>query len=76
MKWENGDSEIVIQIKNPEEFSANQESINTTTATATTHLNYQTYPQAIYISRLLNFSKLPKPKNKENFERNLELILY
>ncbi|RHZ85385.1 hypothetical protein Glove_66g77 [Diversispora epigaea] len=67
---ENQDSEIVIQIKKAEEFSANQESTNT--ATTTTPLNYQTHPQAIYTSRLLNFSKLPKPKNEENFERELE----
>ncbi|RHZ79204.1 hypothetical protein Glove_151g111 [Diversispora epigaea] len=65
----NNDSEIVIQIKKAEEVSANQESTNTTT---TTPLNYQTHPQAIYTSRLLNYSKLPKPKNEENFERELE----
>ncbi|RHZ83335.1 hypothetical protein Glove_97g68 [Diversispora epigaea] len=65
----NQDSEIVIQIKKAEELSANQESTNTTT---TTPLNYQTHPQAIYTSRLLNYSKLPKPKNEENFERGLE----
>ncbi|RHZ82875.1 hypothetical protein Glove_103g302 [Diversispora epigaea] len=65
----NEDSEIVIQIKKAEEFSANQESTNTTT---TTPLNYQTHPQAIYTSRLLNYSSLPKPKNEENFERELE----
>ena len=65
----NKDSEIVIQIKKAEEFSANQESTNTTT---TTPLNYQTHPQAIYTSRLLNYSKLPKPKNEENFEKELE----
>ncbi|RHZ87166.1 hypothetical protein Glove_40g101 [Diversispora epigaea] len=65
----NKDSEIVIQIKKAEEFSENQESTNSTT---TTPLNYQTHPQAIYTSRLLNFSKLPKPKNEENFERELE----
>ncbi|RHZ74538.1 hypothetical protein Glove_221g49 [Diversispora epigaea] len=63
------DSEIVIQIKKAEEFSANHESTNSTT---TTPLNYQTHPQAIYTSRLLNYSKLPKPKNEENFERELE----
>ncbi|RHZ51616.1 hypothetical protein Glove_476g3 [Diversispora epigaea] len=68
----NKDSEIVIQIKKAEEFSANQESTNTTTTTITTPLNYQTHPQAIYTSRLLNFSKLPKPKNEENFEKELE----
>ncbi|RHZ63031.1 hypothetical protein Glove_333g4 [Diversispora epigaea] len=68
-KKKNKDSEIVIQIKKAEEFSANQESTNTTT---TTPLNYQTHPQAIYTSRLLNYSKLSKPKNEENFERELE----
>ncbi|RHZ69932.1 hypothetical protein Glove_276g8 [Diversispora epigaea] len=71
----NKDSEIVIQIKKAKEFSANQESTNTTTTTTTTTttpLNYQTHPQAIYTSRLLNYSKLPKPKNEENFERELE----
>ncbi|RHZ43775.1 hypothetical protein Glove_856g53 [Diversispora epigaea] len=65
----NKDSEIVIQIKKAEEFSANQESNN---AITTTPLNYQTHPQAIYTSRLLNYSKLPKPKNEENFEKKLE----
>ncbi|RHZ82821.1 hypothetical protein Glove_103g66 [Diversispora epigaea] len=68
----NKDSEIVIQIKKAEEFSANQESTNATTTTTTTPLNYQTHPQAIYTSRLLNFSKLPKPKNEENFKKKLE----
>ncbi|RHZ85071.1 hypothetical protein Glove_71g45 [Diversispora epigaea] len=68
----NQDSEIVIQIKKAEEFSANQELTNTTTTTTTTPLNYQTHPQAIYTSRLLNYSKLPKPKNEENFEKKLE----
>ncbi|RHZ60291.1 hypothetical protein Glove_355g24 [Diversispora epigaea] len=52
-------------------ISANQESTNTTTTTITP-LNYKTHPQAIYIGRLLNFSNLQKPKNEENFERELE----
>ncbi|RHZ79135.1 hypothetical protein Glove_151g121 [Diversispora epigaea] len=68
----NKDSEIVIQIKKAEEFLANQESTTTTTTTTATPLNYQTHPQAIYTSRLLNYSNLPKPKNEENFERELE----
>ncbi|RHZ84003.1 hypothetical protein Glove_86g90 [Diversispora epigaea] len=68
----NKDSEIGIQIKKADEFSANQELTNTITATTTTPLNYQTHPQAIYTSRLLNFSKLSKPKNEENFEKELE----
>ncbi|RHZ81010.1 hypothetical protein Glove_130g21 [Diversispora epigaea] len=53
-------------------FESNKESTNTTTTTTTTPLNYQTHPQAIYTSRLLNFSKFPKPKNEENFRRKLE----
>ncbi|RHZ44050.1 hypothetical protein Glove_768g6 [Diversispora epigaea] len=68
----NKDKEIGIQIKKTEEFSENQESTNTTNTTTTTSLNYQTHPQAIYTSRLLNYSKLPKPKNEVNFERELE----
>ncbi|RHZ73527.1 hypothetical protein Glove_230g150 [Diversispora epigaea] len=74
----NKDSEIGIQIKKAEEFSENQnhsrgkESTNKTNSATTTPLNYQTHPQAIYTSRLLNFSVLPKPKNEENFEKELE----
>ncbi|RHZ78376.1 hypothetical protein Glove_165g18 [Diversispora epigaea] len=71
-KGKNKNSEIVIQIKKAEEFSTNQESTNTTNTTTITPHNYQTHPQAIYTSRLLDFSKLPKPKNEENFERELE----
>ncbi|RHZ84033.1 hypothetical protein Glove_86g39 [Diversispora epigaea] len=71
LNGKNQDSEIGIQIKKVEKFLANQESTNTTTTT-TTPLNYQTHPQAIYTSRLLNYSKLPKPKNEENFKRELE----
>ena len=62
-------SEIVIQIKKAENFSKNQTTTETTT---TTPMNYKTHPQAIYTSRLLNYSNLPKPKNEENFERELE----
>ncbi|RHZ51630.1 hypothetical protein Glove_476g83 [Diversispora epigaea] len=55
-------------------FHWRKESTNKTNSeTATlTPLNYKTHPQAIYTSRLLNFSKLPKPKNEENFEKKLE----
>ena len=63
------DSEIRIQIENSEKLSKN---LGLTNSTTTTPLNYQTHPQAIYTSRLLNFSKLPKPKNEENFEMKLE----
>ncbi|RHZ84215.1 hypothetical protein Glove_84g30 [Diversispora epigaea] len=51
------------------DYRANQKSTNTKT---TTPLNHQIHPQTIYTSRLLDFSKPPKPKNEENFERELE----
>ncbi|RHZ85061.1 hypothetical protein Glove_71g76 [Diversispora epigaea] len=62
-------NEITIQIKEAEGLSANQTATNTT---ITTPLNYKTHPQAIYTSRLLSFSNLPKPKNEKNFEKKLE----
>ncbi|RHZ80188.1 hypothetical protein Glove_139g388 [Diversispora epigaea] len=52
--------------KRTEEISANQ------TTTTTAPFSYKTHPQAIYTSRLLNFSNLPKPKNEPNFEKELE----
>ncbi|RHZ82558.1 hypothetical protein Glove_109g35 [Diversispora epigaea] len=64
-------NKITIQIKKAEEFSTSTNAASTDT-TITTPLNYQTHPQAIYTSRLLNFSSLPKPKNEENFEKELE----
>src|SRR6185295_14945348 len=51
--YENENSEIKNQIKEAKEFSKNQ---ITTDTTATTPMNYITHPQAIYTSRLLNFS--------------------
>ncbi|RHZ88762.1 hypothetical protein Glove_21g55 [Diversispora epigaea] len=60
-------NEITIQIDNAEKFS--KHLTNTTTINP---YNYQTHPQAIYTSRLLNYSGLPNPKNDENFEKNLK----
>ncbi|RHZ73528.1 hypothetical protein Glove_230g156 [Diversispora epigaea] len=48
-----------------------EESTGTTTTTPTP-FNYQTHPGTIYTSQLLNYSRLPKPKNEENFEKELE----
>lgn len=60
-------NEIMIQIRKAKEFE------RLSISQITTPSNYRTHPQAIYTSRLLNFSKnLPKPKNDENFEKELE----
>ncbi|RHZ88647.1 hypothetical protein Glove_21g68 [Diversispora epigaea] len=68
--WENNYqnyNEITIQIDKAENFSK-----HLTNSTAINPYNYQTHPEAIYTSRLLNYSGLPKPKNDENFEKELE----
>ncbi|RHZ88845.1 hypothetical protein Glove_21g74 [Diversispora epigaea] len=57
-------NKITIQIDNAEKIFKHLE--NTTTINP---YNYQTRPQAVYTSRLLNYSGLPKPKNDENFEK-------
>ncbi|RHZ85075.1 hypothetical protein Glove_71g38 [Diversispora epigaea] len=61
-------NEITIQIENSEKVSKNLTLINSTP----NPMNYKTHPEAIYTSRLLNYSSLPKPKNDENFENELE----
>ncbi|GES75949.1 kinase-like domain-containing protein [Rhizophagus clarus] len=38
-------------------------------------LSYKTHPEAIYTSRLLNFNKLPEPKNSDDYyEQNEDII--
>ncbi|RHZ79212.1 hypothetical protein Glove_151g62 [Diversispora epigaea] len=64
-------NEITIQIENSEKVSKNLTLLNSTTPTP---MNYKTHPEAIYTSRLLNYSSLPKPKNDENFEKELEVL--
>ncbi|RHZ64798.1 hypothetical protein Glove_320g47 [Diversispora epigaea] len=75
--------EITVQIEQAKEFSKNKEKRgflnlirgNKSNSTTPTPMNYKTHPEAIYTSRLLNYSSLPKPKNDENFENELvELI--
>ncbi|RHZ88733.1 hypothetical protein Glove_21g100 [Diversispora epigaea] len=68
--WENNYqnvNEITIQIDNAEKIS----KLLTNTTTINPY-NYQTHPEAIFTSRLLNYSSLPKFKNDENFEKELE----
>ncbi|RHZ88803.1 hypothetical protein Glove_21g165 [Diversispora epigaea] len=77
--YNNKNSEIAIQIKKALKFSKNKSKskfwrLIRRNSTITTPLNYQTHPEAIYTSRLLNYSNLPEPKNEENFEKELEEI--
>ncbi|RHZ88632.1 hypothetical protein Glove_21g94 [Diversispora epigaea] len=80
--WENNfknNNEITIQIGNAENFPKKKSKgklwkFIRRNSTSITPLNYQTHPEAIYTSRLLNYSDLPKYKNEENFEKELEDI--
>ncbi|RHZ83889.1 hypothetical protein Glove_87g6 [Diversispora epigaea] len=63
-------NEIANQIENSEK----SRSLGLTTSTTSTPMNYKTHPEAIYTSRLLSYSSLPKPKNDENFENELEKL--
>ncbi|RHZ46365.1 hypothetical protein Glove_624g28 [Diversispora epigaea] len=62
-------NEIAIQIENSEKLSKNLGLVNSTNPTP---MNYKTHPEAIYTSRILNYSSLPKPKNDGNFENELD----
>ena len=66
-------TEICKQINEANEFNEKQptyaKSLNDT------ELVYTTHPQAIYISRLLNFENLPEPKNADDNEP-LEVQVY
>ncbi|RHZ79097.1 hypothetical protein Glove_151g144 [Diversispora epigaea] len=61
--------EITIQIENSEKLFKSHKSTNSTIPIP---MNYKTHPEAIYTSRLLDYSSLPKPKNDENFEKELK----
>ncbi|RHZ88727.1 hypothetical protein Glove_21g182 [Diversispora epigaea] len=76
-------NEITIQIDNSENFPKNESKKKgrlwkwirgDSESTITTPYNYRTHSEAIYTSRILNYSNLPEPKNEENFEKELEEI--
>ncbi|RHZ45927.1 hypothetical protein Glove_642g32 [Diversispora epigaea] len=73
-------NEITIQINNAKKFSKNKPKerfwkLIRGNSTTITPLNYQTHPEAIYTSRLLNYSSLPKPKNEKHFEKEFEELI-
>ncbi|RHZ67407.1 hypothetical protein Glove_301g20 [Diversispora epigaea] len=76
-------NEITIQIKHAEKFAKNNKNKEKvgfgnlirnilTNSTIPTPINYKTHPEAIYTSRLLDYSSLPKPKNDKNFEKEID----
>ncbi|RHZ87853.1 hypothetical protein Glove_29g194 [Diversispora epigaea] len=60
----NNNNEITIQIDNLIKFYKPNKYNN--------YRSLLKHPEAIYTSRFLDYSSLPKPKNDENFEKELE----
>ncbi|RHZ64772.1 hypothetical protein Glove_320g54 [Diversispora epigaea] len=71
-------NEITVQIKQAKKISKTKgkDFLNLIRGNKSTPtpMNYKTHPEAIYTSRFLNYSSLPKPKNDENFEKELEKL--
>ncbi|GET02623.1 kinase-like domain-containing protein [Rhizophagus clarus] len=66
-------AELQAQIKETDEINNNSSNSNITSANL--GISYETHPQAIYTSRLLNFNILPEPKNSDDYyEQNDNII--
>ncbi|UZO17049.1 uncharacterized protein OCT59_008412 [Rhizophagus irregularis] len=60
------DSVICEQVKEADETNKKSSSSVQSPISSTSTLSYMTHPQAVYISRLLNFKNLPEPINADN----------
>ncbi|UZO10044.1 uncharacterized protein OCT59_001642 [Rhizophagus irregularis] len=68
----NGYAEINNQIEEAEIINKKSLINNSTTSLG---ISYKTHSEAIYTSRLLNFSNLPEPKNSDDYyEKNNNII--
>ena len=73
-EWiENKDGEIHNQIKEAKEFNEKQPTF--IKISNNNELEYTTHSQAIYTSRLLNFNNLPEPKNADDVEYSVKIIV-
>ena len=66
--------ELKKQIKEAEDIN-NELSINHIKSPTSLVLSYETHPEAIYTSRLLNFNNLPEPKNSDDYYKQYENII-
>ncbi|GES81823.1 kinase-like domain-containing protein [Rhizophagus clarus] len=66
------ETELIRQIKEVEEIN---NSLTTDSLTSTSlALSYETHPEAIYTSRLLDFNDLPEPKNSDDYYEQYDNI--
>src|SRR5205823_5618124 len=61
----NGRSEFIKQVKEAEKINNNLSTSNIPLTNLT--LSYETHPEAIYTSRLLDFNNLSEPKNSDGY---------
>ena len=67
---ENQTAELQMQVKEAEKINN-----NLPTSITSLRLSYETHSEAVYTSRLLNFSDLPEPKNSDDYyEQNDNII--
>ncbi|RHZ77513.1 hypothetical protein Glove_177g113 [Diversispora epigaea] len=64
--------ELKLELSNYRYYENLSKNLGLTNSTTPTPMNYEPHPEAIYTSRLLNYSCLPKPKNTKNFENELK----
>jgi serine/threonine protein kinase len=67
----NDQIELQKQIKEADEINNNLP----TSSISSTSLSYETHSEAIYTSRLLNFTNLPEPKNSDDYYKQNDNII-
>jgi serine/threonine protein kinase len=70
---DNQTAELQAQIKEADEINNN--SLNSSITSANLGISYNTHPQAIYTSRMLNFNNLPEPKNSDDYYKQNDNII-
>ena len=63
-------TELQKQIKEADKINNNSPSTIIKPRSTSLELSYETHPEAIYTSRLLNFNDLPEPKNSDDYYKH------
>ena len=69
------ETEIGKQIKEANEINNNSPATSSKSPSTSLGISYETHSEAIYISQLLNFNNLPKPKNSEDYYKQNDNII-
>jgi serine/threonine protein kinase len=71
-KWQNESAELRAQIK---ETEINNNSSKNSISSTSLGISYKIHSEAIYTSRLLNFTNLPEPKNSNDYYKQNDNII-